>query len=146
HFEHLEDRHALVLADHGQAFRALKPDAIALRGDDAMVGEPCIQSLVTRRSAVTDAVALTDYDLHQPNRSLFVQASGPDASLPTDRWPGGYHEPAVGDARSADQLQAGQLPQRPAIGKSTVPTITPGGVFQLTQPPRADLNRDYVVT
>ncbi len=146
HFEHFEDRHVLVLADHGQAFRALKPDAIALRGDAAMVGEPCIQSFVTRRSAVTDAVALTDYDFHKPNRSLFVQASGPDARLPSYRWPGRYHEPTVGDTRSSDQLHAYQLPRQPATGKSNVPTIMPGGVFQLTQHPRADLNRDYFVT
>src|SRR5690554_4443707 len=146
HFEHREDRHVLVIGDHGGSFRPLKGSPFKLRNDVQMVGEPVILQFAPSSKVTVDAVARNDYDFRRPQHSLLSEAR----STPTPRqedyaWPGEYGDLDQGQRRVRDLLEARQVEQHQARGKSVISQLTPGTSFQLVHHPNQALNRDWLL-
>src|SRR5690554_1505692 len=146
HFEHREDRHVLVIGDHGGSFRPLKGSPFKLRNDVQMVGEPVILQFTPSCKVSVDAVTRNDYDFRRPQHSLLSEARDtPAPRLEHYAWPGNYNDLDQGQRRTQDRLEAHQVNQQQAHGESVISQLVAGTSFCLTLHPNPTLNRDWLL-
>src|SRR5690554_1613258 len=146
HFEHREDRHVLVIGDHGGSFRPLKGSPFKLRNDVQMVGEPVILQFTPSCKVSVDAVTRNDYDFRRPQHSLLSEARDtPAPRLEHYAWPGDYNDLDQGLRRTQDLLAAHQVNQHQAHGESVISQLVAGTSFCLTLHPNPTLNRDWLL-
>ena len=146
HFEHHENRHVLVMADHGQVFRPLQPANLSFNTTGGMAGSASVMRFHRQQAAAIETMHLNDYDALRPNRSLASNArSGESAELNAYQWPGGYQSAGEGSKRAQDRLHSARLEQQQASGTSLHTHLVPGGVFRLTDHPRKSDNREYLL-
>lgn len=146
HFEHHQDRHVWVVADHPQSFLATTPAYAEYRDDAAMVGSPCIQKFQPLSHMALESVSLTDYNYRKPSHSLLTQAEArvqPENSAYF--WPGNYHDPDQGQLLARQRLDAARVQAHQARGQSTLTQFAAGRIFQLNLHPQPDCNRQYLL-
>lgn len=152
-FEHGEDRHTLVLADAASA-HVRAPGYDTLRYIDASRLVRPDQEIVSRWDHACEIqpgrYRMTDYDFERPGADLSAHSSATRENVLGDYevydYPGTYRTGADGeqytDAR-LDELQA-QFETVRAAG--TPRGVAAGRLFELAGHPRADQNREYLVT
>lgn len=152
-FEHAEGRHTLVLADaasaHGAApgyetLRYIDPSRLVRPGQEYI-------SLWDQACEIQPGrYRMTDYDFERPGADLTAHSTATRAHALGDyevyEYPGAYRSGADGeqytDAR-LDELQA-QFDTVRAAGNPR--GVAAGRLFELAGHPRADQNREYLVT
>ena len=152
YFYHERDRHTLVLFDDNantdripnyEEVPFYPPDTARFRERDhiskwALVGE--VQS---------GAVVLRDFDFEKPSANLESRLSQPRkhaiARMEVYDYPGNYTEKANGDSLSKLRLEQCQVVYELAQGQGDVAGLAAGCAFKLTNHPRDDYNREYLV-
>ena len=93
--------------------------------------------------------AADDYDFQKPNASLDTRQQQP-AGHPHDHrelydWPGGYTDAGDGENYARVRIEQQKAQRETAHGEGNARHIAPGYLFTLSQYPRDDQNRDYLI-
>ncbi|MEW8507101.1 MAG: type VI secretion system tip protein TssI/VgrG [Candidatus Thiodiazotropha sp.] len=92
----------------------------------------------------------TDYDFKKPKSDLSTNALQPRSHAYAEYeiydYPGEYEVPPDGDNYASHRIQELQAGHEVLEGKGNARGVTTGGLFSMTDHPRGDQNREYLVT
>ena len=157
YFKHEPGKHTMVLANgYGAHATVSGYDSIAFR-EEEMTRDP-LEEAVTRfvpgGEIQPSVMVLNDFDFEKASSStsggLFSKANVPapfvKESYEHYDYPGRYNAVGVGDARARARMEAlhGQGERIEAAGNAR--GLTTGALFTLTQHPRGDQNRAFLIT
>lgn len=147
-FEHHEDKHVLVLADH-------TPDCpncanLATVNFKPAAERPWIEVDVVTAAAFEEILVpakyqATDYNFTTPSTSLLSTVSGNGGTGSVYEYPGLYTSKNDGDARVKVRLDELQSLAKTLWGESICRTFRSGHKFTLAGHQRQDLNAEYVL-
>jgi type VI secretion system secreted protein VgrG len=151
YFRHEEGKHTLVLCD-GPAAHQPAPGAATVAfhppSDDAGAG--FITSWSVARQVESGTVALNDYDFTKPLASLQTksQVSRGDAYPAAEvyDYPGAYTATSAGEETAKVRIQELQAQYELASAETDLPPLATGYTFTMTDHPRDDQNRAYLIT
>ena len=148
-FEHHEDKHVLVLANHPNEFKPCPH--LAEISYESLVGEEREDDVITEWNAaqvvLSGKVALADYNFETPMLDLTANIAGQDTrQLELYDYPGEYKTKSEGDHFAGIRLQEAETPRLVTTATSTCRGLQPGYRFRLQDHYRRDFNRDYAVT
>ncbi|MBI5017318.1 MAG: type VI secretion system tip protein VgrG [Deltaproteobacteria bacterium] len=151
-FKHEAAKHTLVLADSYSSHSTIPgyetvpyypPSENAVRETDHVF------EWNVARELQPGAVALTDFDFEKPRAGLAtkssVQRKHAQAAFEVYDYPGDYLTTAHGDAYARARVEELQAQFELATGRGTARGVTAGGLFRLTDYPRQDQNREYLI-
>ncbi|MBI5017312.1 MAG: type VI secretion system tip protein VgrG [Deltaproteobacteria bacterium] len=152
YFKHEAGKHTLVLADSYSSHSATP-------GYETVPYYPPSKNVVRETDHVFEwnvvrelqpgSVALTDFDFEKPRAGLAtkssVQRKHAQAAFEVYDYPGDYLTTADGDTYARARVEELQARFEQATGRGTARGLTPGGLFRLTDYPRQDQNREYLV-
>jgi type VI secretion system secreted protein VgrG len=153
YFRHAEGSHTLVLADSITAHqRAPNCDQLPYYPPDRH-RETHVEYVdrwqVTQR-VTSGAVALRDFDFERPSADLAAAVSAPKDHAAADSelydYPGGYRVRSDGQTQARVRLEQTQEPFERASGHTNARGLAVGGLVELTEHPRDDQNREYLLT
>jgi type VI secretion system secreted protein VgrG len=156
YFSHEEAKHTMVLADSYGAHDTIAGyDAVIFRGEGSREeGDEAVTHWSAGGEIQSSVYVLNDFDFEKAASSTSggllvkatVAAAFSQASYEMFNYPGGYVKAATGTTLARGRMEAihGQCEQIEA--KTTARGLYPGGLFGLTEHPREDQNRDYLVT
>lgn len=152
YFTHQQNDHTLVLADASTAHEVLSGYASIpyLLSENGLAGNPDgISSWCVSDSITPSLYRLDDYDFRKPRAHLQEARQNP-ASFAQDKaevfdWPGRYTDQEHGQFYARVRQQELEARHELMEGESNSQGIAPGHRFQLTQAPRIEDNRDYLV-
>lgn len=152
-FLHEEGKHTLHLADGISSHELIPgyekipyypPDSVTLREDE------CINAWYLTKQIQPGTYALNEYDFIRPKADLKVNASiGREHSESNHEiydYPGEYVDAGDGNNYVKTRIQELQSQYEQAQGRGIVRGLVCGGLFSLTEYPREDQNREYLVT
>ena len=152
YFTHENGKHFLVLADsyssHGKianydSVPYFPPDVHDHRERDHLF------EWITVQQVQPGAYALNDFDFKLPRKSLKAVLSQPKTHDMADfemyDYPGEYIETSDGENYSKIRLQELQAQYEVAHGRGNAAGLATGYLFSLTQCPREDQNREYLI-
>jgi len=151
-FKHENGKHSLVLADSAGAHKPCPDyDEIKYHPADAGVSD---KGYVSDWTVVTyvqpGSYALNDYDFKNPDATLhartIVERNHANAKFEIYDYPGEYVEFQDGEGYTKKRIQELQAQYEVATANSDVRGICPGCTFTLTDHPREDQNREYLIT
>ena len=155
-FEHEDDKHTLVMADSYSAHRAIDPESIPyLHADELAVRErDHISEWFVSQEIQPGAFALNDFDFEKPRASasgsLKVKSLQKREHALADYeiydYPGEYTESGDGESYAKTWLEALQTQHEQTRGSGDARGLAVGGLFKLTEYPREDQNREYLIT
>ncbi len=153
YLEHADGRHVLKLVDSYSGHKALENIATIPYYPPHKQTNPAeeyIQAWTFAQSIQPGAVTLDDYDFTKPKAKLMVKAKLVESHEQADHeffdWPGEYWETDHGDhyvRARIDELHAGF---DRAEAECNVREIAVGRLFSLTNAPRQDQEREYLIT
>jgi len=153
YFRHGADSHTLVLADSITAHQTL-PNCAELAyfppdpHRDAQI-EYVDRWALTQR-VTSGAIALRDFDFERPSADLGASVSSPKdhnaAGSELYDYPGGYTVRSDGQTQARVRLERVQEPYERAAGHTNARDLATGGLTTLTDYPRDDQNREYLIT
>lgn len=153
YFQHQEGKHELVLADNYSSHQSL-PNASKIPfypPDEAVVRkeEYCSHWYLSKQ-VMPGKYVLNDFDFKRPSANLQVNASVARDHAVSDYeiydYPGEYDKIDAGDGYVQTRIQELHAGYEQANGQSDVRAMQTGGLFTLAEHPRADQNREYLVT
>jgi type VI secretion system secreted protein VgrG len=152
-FKHSADTHTLVLADAYSAHEAVSgyeklpyypPDAHREALEDS------VDRWGLRQRITPGSSALRDFDFERPLVDLTAVVSSPGSyarsDFPLYDYPGDYRQRADGEKLARIRLEQRKEGFERAEGRTNARGMTTGALFSLTEHPRADQNREYLVT
>ncbi|WP_333874598.1 type VI secretion system Vgr family protein [Methylobacter sp.] len=153
YFIHEDGKHTLNLADGIGSHELISghekipyypPD------DEAMREEECINGWYLTKQIQPGRYALNEYDFIRPKADLKVNAAigreHSEANHEIYDYPGEYVETGDGNNYAKTRIQELHAQYEQAQGNSIVRELICGGLFSLTEYPREDQNREYLVT
>jgi len=153
YFEHSLGEHTLVLCDGISAYSPLPSHAKIPYYPPELAGIPTEEHIAywsPRREVHAGRYVSRDYDFKNPRASMdLIQPTQSDHAhnnYEVYQYPGGYRQ--LVDAEKYARLVADELQgsHEQADGDTNVKGLAPGYRFTLTQCPRDDQNREYLVT
>ena len=151
-FRHEDGKHTLVLADSPQAHTTSGGcEQVGYAPDDEHrdATTQYMRRWKSEGSLETGVYAQSDYDFTKPQVRLFAQSTSADAasgSLQVYDYPGGFDNFADGDASARVRLEQSRRDAQRWSGESNARAMTVGSTFTLSDHPREDQNRSYLVT
>ncbi|WP_280152287.1 type VI secretion system tip protein TssI/VgrG [Piscinibacter sp. XHJ-5] len=153
YFEHADGQHKLVLVD-SQSVHDAAPGCASLpymeHAPEAASDVECVSGWSFTREVKTGKVVLTSYDFERPTTDLEVDADNPRGYTMSDYelfdFQGDYVKAADGSQWVEDRLDELQTRFERLQGRSNAHGIQVGRLLKLTSHPRADQNREYLVT
>lgn len=152
YFRHESDKHVLVLADNS----VTQPgpaglDYVMFRGaEDSTSFRESAWEWVPRQRIRPGVVSLNDYDELRPRSSLRARVSSDRGRVGSEYelydYPGRYRDLEVGERRARSKIEAIRAGYEVFEGLTDVLAVQEGLSMRLAFHPRADLNRDYLVT
>ncbi|HEY0712011.1 MAG TPA: type VI secretion system tip protein TssI/VgrG [Polyangia bacterium] len=152
YFKHEESVHKLVLADGYSAHQPapgydeipwFPPDARAERERDY------IDTINVSQNVQTGTFVIDDYDFERPKADLLAKLAAPKehdhAELEVFDYPGEYVQGSDGEAYVRTRLEGIQAQYEQVQGRGNARGLAVGALFSLTQYPREDQNREYLV-
>jgi type VI secretion system secreted protein VgrG len=151
-FRHEDGKHTLVLADSPQAHTTSPGcEQLGYAPDDEH--RDAMQQYVRQWKAQAQlepgVFALGDYDFTKPQVQLFAQATSTDnaaSGLQVYDYPGGFDNFGDADAYARLRLDQSRREAQRWTGECNARPMAVGATFQLTDHPRDDQNRSYLVT
>jgi type VI secretion system secreted protein VgrG len=153
YFVHIDGKHTLYLADdYGshktiadyENIRYLPPDQVALRDEE------CINYWHLIKQLQPGTYVLNDFDFTRPKANLKVNSSiarqHKEAKHEIYDYPGEYEKSEEGDSYVRTRIQELHTHFELAQGYSNCRGLYAGGLFTLSDYPRADQNREYLLT
>jgi len=149
-FKHEDGKHTLVLAD---AYGAHAPipgnEQVPFTISPENVHVECISEMSITQEVHTGVYSLRDYDFEQPSLDLTAQTKQEGkyahAGFEIYDYPGEYLTSSGGSATTKTRIQEIACQHERVTGTGTARGFTPGGLFTLTDFPRDDQNREYLV-
>ena len=152
-FEHEEGQHKLILADSPAAHTAFGSyDTIRYHppGHDAEEREETITGWLIEKEVQTGVYALKDFNFKKPSMPLAsnspISREHEKADFEVFDYPGEYEEPAEGDSYAKLRIQELQAQYEVLRGQASARGVAAGSKFALSEHPRDDQNRPYLVT
>lgn len=152
YFKHEKDKHTLILADAYSSHEVIAgyeevpyypPTANVVRDTDYF------SSWNARQEVQPGAYTLTDFDFEKPKADLAVKSTvsrkHDKAKLEVYDFPGEYIESGDGEQYVKARLEEYQAQHERVGGAGNVRGMYSGGLFKLTEYPRDDQNREYLV-
>ncbi|APR86758.1 VgrG protein [Minicystis rosea] len=146
-FEHGGDEDVFVVSDNGPAHVAVAGGhEIAFRAPTGALqqGEHVSRFRWSERVR-PGKVTLRDYNFKKPTLPL-ERAADARGALEVYDYPGDYEDPGEGARLAAVRLEELRAPQRTGEGDSVCARLASGLTFTMTDHPRDDFNRRYLVT
>ncbi len=152
YFRHEDGKHTLVLADSYSAHELIPgyeripyfpPDESAVRERDH------ISQWDVSQEVQPGVYSLTDFDFEVPKKNLHVKRSitrphaRPDFEIYD--YPGEYVKSGDGDVYVRTRIEELQAQYELTRGEANARGLVPGGLFELTDYPREDQNREYLI-
>ena len=151
-FEHVDGKHTLVMADAPSAHEAnpgyetvpyFPPDEYSRRTRDHL------QRWSAAKQIQTGAYALTDYDFKVPQKELAskseVTRDHNSSEFEVFDYPGEYIESSEGEHYAKARIQEIQVQHEILQGEGDAAGLSAGAMFELTDFPREDQNRKYLI-
>jgi type VI secretion system secreted protein VgrG len=150
YFVHEEGKHTLVLADSYSGHEPLPVySTIPFHPQTASVSEEHISEWLLTKSVQPGQFAMVDYDFRKPRANLAVNSTvareHAHADFEVFDYPGEYDERGEGDAYVRARIEEIHAQYERARGGTDVRGVCAGGLFSLTDHPRDDQNREYLV-
>lgn len=152
YFKHEEEKHTLVLADSISAHEAGEGyEEVPYSPPDSRNIELTehISSWNQTQQVQPGAFALTDYDFERPRTSLEVLLQSPrdhdKADYEIYDYPGEYLDTGDGDHYAKARLEEQQCKFHRFQGRTNAEGLAAGALFSLTDYPREDQNREYLI-
>ena len=152
YFRHAAAAHTLVLADASSAHHSTPGcEQLSFRPPDEHRTRllDCVDAWQLRQAITSGKVALRDFDFERPRADLSAMASSPKDHAHADfevyDYPGEYSVKADGETQARVRLEQRQGPFARATGHTNARTFTLGSLFQLTDHPRTDQNKEYLI-
>lgn len=150
YFKHEEGKHTLVLADSYGAHSALDGYAeIPYFPPSSTVREEHVYDWHIAKSVQPGKYVLRAYDFRKPKANLEVNSvvsrSHAQAEYEVFDYPGEYFERSEGDVYARARIEELQTEYERVRGVCDVRGVCTGGLFKLTEYPRRDQNREYLV-
>lgn len=151
-FKHDETKHTLVLADSQSAHDTVDeydeveyfPQQEASRGETEHLSSWAVQQRIR-----SGGFASTDFDFKAPRMALLSVLNQPQKYAHADTelfdYPGDYLKKADGDTSVKTRLQERQWEQEIVQAAGDVRGIGSGDLFTLTDHPRDDQNKEYLI-
>lgn len=153
YFTHEKDRHTLVLSDsvsahdHAPGYRQVP---FFPRDEQKRRTRDHIYDWEVWQEAQSGAYVLRDFDFENPRANLQVkslhQREHPKSNLEVFDYPGEYTKSADGDAYVRARLEELQACYEQVRGEANARGLAAGNLFTLTDYPRLDQNREYLIT
>ena len=151
-FTHEEGKHTLNLADGSSSHEVISgyseipfypPDNVAVREEE------CISGWFLSKNIQPGAYVLNDYDFVRPKADLKVDSNIDREHSESEHeifdYPGEYVENSDGDNYVRTRIEELHTQYEQAQGEGIVRGLLYGGLFKLTEYPRDDQNREYLV-
>jgi type VI secretion system secreted protein VgrG len=151
-FRHEDDKHTLVLTDSSQAHSpSAGCEQLPFAPDDEHrdATTQYMSQWKSESQLETGVFAQADYDFTKPRVQLFAQSSSPDdaaARLQVYDYPGGFDNFADADAYARLRLDQSRRDAQRWTGETNARPLAVGATFKLTDHPRDDQNKSYLVT
>lgn len=151
YFEYEDGKHTMVLAD---GYGAHNPIAGCEKipyfpPSDNVVREQHIYDWHLRRTVQSGAYVLSAYHFKKPRADLKVNSSVSRAHALAEYevfdYPGEYYEKSEGNEYVRARIEELQAQYERVRGQTDVRALYPGGLFELTDYPRKDQNREYLI-
>lgn len=153
YFKHEEGKHTLVLSDSVSAHDAVPgyeevpffpPEESERRERDH------ISHWLLNQVIQPGTYALNDFDFKKPKANLKVKSSTPrdhdQAEFEIYDYPGEYITSGEGETYVRARIEELQAQYEEVQGQGNVEGVITGGLFKLTNYPREDQNREYLIT
>jgi len=153
YFKHEDGKHTLVLSDSISAHEAVPgyeevpyfpPDESELRERDH-ISDWSLNHIIQPGEYV-----LNEFDFKKPKANLLVKSSMPrdheQAEFEIYDYPGEYLESSDGDNYVRARIEELQAQYEQVKGQGNAAGLTTGSLFKLTDYPREDQNREYLIT
>lgn len=157
YFAHEEGKHELMLVDGKSGHKDIQGDPVVKYfprdESEALREEDHLQEWTVRKSIVSDAFVNRDYDFEKPKASLESKSSEefshqkPPAAVSRERYdyPGGYTVSGEGERYVKNLAQCSGSQHERAFSEGNVRHMASGCTFSLTNYPREDQNREYLI-
>jgi type VI secretion system secreted protein VgrG len=149
-FEHAEDKHTLVLADHPSEFKPCPGQPSAryevLTGEKLRV-EDVIDGWSYGQEVKSGKFEARDFNFEKPSMKLVAAVDGKDShKLEIYDYPGEYPKINIGEQLIKVRMEEENTSRVIASGNGNCRAFIPGFRFELKDHYRADLNQEYVLT
>jgi type VI secretion system secreted protein VgrG len=150
-FRHENGKHFLVLADSINAHEPFPGyEQITYRPDVPKVNLEYISSWQAQKTVQPGAYAHTDFDFELPKKDLLARSvisrQHEASEFEIFDYPGEYKETGDGDTYAKVRIEELHASHEIVSGQSNARGIRPGYLFELTDHPRGDQGREYLVT
>ena len=151
-FTHEDGKHTLVLADSISAHNPFKgyEEITFSELEKGAAGREVVTDWILEKEVQPVACALNDFDFTKPKSSLLVSSSVTrshgGAVYEIYDYPGEYLTSGDGDHLAGVRLAEWQTRYETTRGQSSARGLAAGFLFKLKSHPRADQNRDYLIT
>ena len=149
HFEHVVDKHTLVLGDDADAHQTcpgLESTPVYFR--HSLIDHTqdlAVTRCLVEEQVVSGSFAHDDYNFETPNTDLKVESQSDSPAFRVYEYPGGFLKKDAGEKRADIRLDALEQPKKVIRGDSFVRAFVAGHKFQLKDHYRADVNQTYVL-
>ena len=151
-FTHENGKHILVLADSASAHKPFPGyEEVNFHGlEKGAAGLEVINEWTVEQEVQAGAYFLNDFDFEKPKGSLLGNATATRqhgmAAFPHYDYPGEYVEASEGSRLAQVRLDELQAQHETLRGQTSARALAAGFTFKLKKHPRADQERDYLVT
>jgi len=151
YFLHEDGKHTLVLADSYSGHEALPGGygKIPFHSQSESVSEEHVSEWHLTKSVQPGQFAMVDYDFRKPRANLAVNSTVTRDYAHADYamfdYPGEYDERGEGDAYARARIEELHAQYERVRGGSDARGICAGGLLSLTDHPRTDQNREYLI-
>jgi type VI secretion system secreted protein VgrG len=152
YFQHTDGKHTLVLADGPQAHEpTVGYERVTFAPPDGHrdAGQEYVRRWRANAETKPGQYAHADYDFTRPLASLYAtskaSADDGDSDLEVYDYPGGFLTRGDGDAYARLRLEQLRRDAREWMGEGNARGLTVGNLFTLTDHPRDDQNKQYLV-
>ncbi len=151
-FRHAEDSHVLITGDASECHPDLPGDPALVFRETSFGSVPGneVGRFRFRREMRTGKTMVRDYDFKKPTLDLSATAQlanpGDEGDNEDYDYPGRFVEVAVAKERAKIRLAEHRTERDRVQGQSNCRRSAPGYCFSLEEHPRADFNREYLIT
>jgi len=147
YFEHTSDKHVLIFADQSIASPEcpLQPRPVYFP-DAGRRDSQGVFSLSRVTRAVTQSIALADFDFQQPAKDLQVKSGRQNGSEKFTYQPGGYKNTADGERIAHLRMEEEHAASIEIEGSGNCAGFSPGFHFDLARHEREAWNQGYFIT
>ncbi|RZI46936.1 type VI secretion system tip protein TssI/VgrG [Candidatus Finniella inopinata] len=145
-FKHTEEGHIMVLTDDSSSSKPVEEEAISLNANQTdQAALNTILHFNLYHQVTTKDFQTVDYNYLTPLTALQPKVSGVGKSGRVYEYPGRFEKLDQGETLADMRLQALEWSSQLCQGSSTAGAFSAGKKFELSDHPRADFNKEYVL-